>query len=75
MKLSEIKSGKCVKIISINCNMTIKTRLKSLGIVPNTIVNVVNIAPFGTPIEIKSDNLRFAISKAEANKITVEYVK
>ena len=75
MKLSGIKSGESVKILSINCKATIMARLKSLGIDPNTIVKVVNIAPFGTPIEIKSENLRLAISKAEADKIAVEYVK
>lgn len=75
MKLSETVIGDRVKIKSMGCRSKITEKLRVMGITAGTVAEVMNIALLGTPIEIKSDGQRLAISKAVADKITVEYVK
>lgn len=75
MKLCEIGIGEKVKIVAALCDEKTKAKLRAMGITSGTIAEVIRVAPFGTPIEIKSDNLRLAIGRAEAALIVVEYVK
>ena len=75
MKLCETGIGDKVKIVAVGCDGKITEKLRAMGITAGVIAEVIRVAPFGTPIEIKSDNLRLAIGKAEAALIAVEYVK
>lgn len=75
MKLCDTVIGDKVKIVAVLCDENVKAKLRAMGITAGTIAEVIRVAPFGTPIEIKSDNLRLAIGKAEAALIAVEYVK
>ncbi|BCD62434.1 MULTISPECIES: FeoA family protein [Nitratiruptor] len=53
----------------------LKDRLLELGALTNTPIEVVRIAPFGDPIEIKIGNTHIALRKSEASKIEVELFK
>ncbi|BCD59367.1 MULTISPECIES: FeoA family protein [unclassified Nitratiruptor] len=53
----------------------LKRRLLELGALTKVPVEVVRIAPFGDPIEIKIGNTYLALRKSEANKIEVELFK
>ena len=75
MTLGETQIGDRVKIKAIGCTAKITKKLRAMGITSGLVAEVTFVAPFGTPIAIKADNLRLAIGKAEADKITVEYVK
>ena len=75
MKLCETEIGDKVKIVAVGCDENVKAKLRAMDITSGTIAEVIRVAPFGTPIEIKSDNLRLAIGKAEAALIAVEHVK
>ena len=75
MKLCEIGIGDKVKIVAVGCDEKIKAKLRAMGITSGVSAEVIRVAPFGTPIEIKTNNLRLAIGKAEAALIAVEYVK
>lgn len=75
MKLCDTEIGDKVKIAAVYCNEKVKAKLRAMGITSGVSAEVIRVAPFGTPIEIKSDNLRLAIGKAEAALIAVEYVK
>ena len=74
MKLCDVTVGKRVKIVAVLCGVKTTNKLRAMGITSGTIIEVVRVAPFGTPIEIKSDNLRLAIGKSAARLIAVEYV-
>lgn len=74
MKLSEIKAGGTVKIVEIKSSPAVAAKLQNLGVAQGSFITVLRFAPFGTPVEIKADNTRIAIGKAETDKITVEYV-
>ena len=74
MTLSELKVGENAKVIALKNADNIKARLKSMGLGVGTAITVINVAPLKSPIAIKCGNLRLAICRAEADKITVEYV-
>ena len=75
MKLSGAKIGEKVKILAVGCDFKTTEKLRAMGITAGATAEIIRVAPFGTPIEIKSDNLRLAIGKAEAALIAVEYVR
>lgn len=73
MRLSEIKAGKTVKIVTVECDDGVKEKLKNVGVAVGVTVKAERVAILGTPIEIKCGNSRIAINKAQADKIAVEY--
>ena len=74
MKLNEVKINEKVKILNFENDKRVVTRLNNVGIKVGDNVTVCAIAPFKTPIEIKSGNIRLAIDGKEAAKIAVKYV-
>ena len=46
-KLCEIVSGKLVQVHSVSGGGAIKRRLLELGFVPNAVLKVLNVSPFG----------------------------
>ena len=74
MTISEAAIGKRVVIKEIKNSPDVKERLRAMGITVGKVVTVERVAPFGTPLEIKSGNFRLAIAEKEAKKVVVEYV-
>lgn len=74
MTLDRITSNVKVKVLRFENDKRIITRINNVGIKVGDTITVANIAPFGTPVEIKTGNIRLAIARSEATKITVEYV-
>lgn len=77
MKLSEVKAGGRVKILSTSGekDKAFAARLKVTGIVAGAELQVIAVAPFGSPIAVKTRDIRLAVSRAEAENIAVEYVR
>ena len=75
MKLCETVIGDKVQIVAVGCDEKTTEKLRAMGITAGTIAEVIRVAPFGTPIEIRSDNLRLAVCRSAAALIAVEYVK
>jgi ferrous iron transport protein A len=74
-ELSCLKPKEKGIIKEIKGNNELKTRLQELGLIKNTVVEVVRYAPFEDPIEIKINNTYLALRKKDAENILVEVFK
>ncbi len=75
MNLNELKKGKTAKIISINSDAILKSRLSSFGITRGTIINVIEYTIAKNTIEIQINNTKLALRNSEAQLIEVEELK
>ena len=73
MKLSGVKVNQKVKLISVDCEKSIKERLQNLGLTNGVSIVVKRVAPFLDPIEIEFRGFCLAIRKSVADKIIVKY--
>jgi len=72
MKLSEANIGSRCKIIKIDVDKYVKTRLEIIGLTEGVTVKLVRRAPLGDPIEINLRGFYLAIRNSDADKIQVE---
>jgi ferrous iron transport protein A len=70
-RLSEIKLGKTVKILSFEKDEII-LKLMEMGCLPGEMVKVEKKAPWGDPISIIVAGYQLSLRLDEANKIIVE---
>ena len=70
MTLKDAKVGSIVKVISIE-ESPLKQRLMSMGIIPNTKVEILRSAPLGDPIAIRLRAYNLALRRDDAEKIFV----
>lgn len=71
-KLSDCKKNCLVKVINIDAQPDLKQRLFSFGIMKGAIIEVLQIAPAKSTIEIKIDKVRVALRAKEAELIEVQ---
>ena len=74
MTLAEVKKGEKIRITAFAADKKTLSDFTRVGLKTGMVLSVMNIAPFGSPIEIKIGNLRLAIAKRKAAFIKVEYV-
>ena len=70
--LCDLKEGQKAIIKKIGDIGELKQRFYELGIICKEPLEVVRVAPFGDPIQIRVENNNIAIRKKEAKKILVE---
>jgi len=75
MKLHELKIGQAAKIVTVNASPTLRARLLSMGLVPETVVKLLTVAPPGEPLEFEVRGTRVSLRRGEAKTIVVEPVK
>jgi ferrous iron transport protein A len=71
MKLSEVKIGTTVEIISFD-NEEISLKLMEMGCLPGEKITIYNIAPFRDPISIMVAGYRLSLRLNEAEHILVK---
>lgn len=49
----------------------VRQRLLDMGLIPNTEVEVIRVAPLGDPIEVKVGDSRVTLRKTEADQIEI----
>jgi ferrous iron transport protein A len=49
-----------------------RRRLMEMGLVPNTVVKVIRVAPMGDPIQIEVRNGQWSLRRNEAAEIAVQ---
>lgn len=69
--LDDIRRRQPATIVSVGGARGFRRRLMEMGLVPGTNVRVVNVAPFGDPLEIELRTARLSIRRAEAAEIEV----
>lgn len=71
MKLKDLKKNQKAKISSIEGDMVFKKKILDVGLTRGTLIEVINVAPLGDPIEIKFRGYHLSIRKVDADKIEV----
>ncbi len=71
MKLSEVKIGTTVEILSFD-NEEISLKLMEMGCLPGEKITIHNIAPFRDPISIMVSGYRLSLRLNEAQHIFVK---
>jgi Fe2+ transport system protein FeoA len=69
-----IKEGGVFRVKRLNHNHKASKRLIDMGVTPNTVISVDQIAPFGDPYIIKVRNYFLAIRKKDLSAIEFEEV-
>ena len=72
MKLSELKINDTAKIISVNSVGANRQHLLDMGIIPETIIRFIKLAPLGDPMEFSLRGYKLTIRKQDAENIEVE---
>ena len=70
--LGELKPGDKGKIIKVGGSKNINRRLRDMGLVSGSEVEVERVAPLGDPIEIRIKGYHLALRRGEAANIQVE---
>ena len=68
--LSEVNAGETVKLAGINAGQSLKSRLASMGLVPDVEITVVNNSHPG-PFVITVKNTKVMLGRGMAHKIMV----
>ena len=71
MTLTDLPVGKDARVIAVNGTSMITRRMLEMGVIPGVTVQVVKMAPFGDPIEIRVRGYSLAMRKTEADAIEV----
>ncbi|HSI88440.1 MAG TPA: ferrous iron transport protein A [Pyrinomonadaceae bacterium] len=74
MNLAEIRVGHRARVISVDGQDRISTRLKEMGVVPGAEVTVVKSAPFGDPVQLRLMGYSLAVRLSEARAVSVEEI-
>lgn len=70
--LSELRVGEKGTVTNFLCQDTCMLRVQEMGLCMGTEVEVVQIAPFGDPVELQFRGCRFCMRKHELSSIEVE---
>ncbi len=71
-KLIDCKKNCKVKVVKLNADAELKRRLISFGIMKDAVVEVLELAPAKSTIEVKVGKMRIALRAQEAALIEVE---
>ena len=72
LSLNDVKPNDTVKVLSIQGNDTQETRLSEIGIVPGTLVKMMNKLPFQGPLAFLLRGSKFALRQNDARCIRVQ---
>ena len=71
LALTDLPIGKDARVVAVNGTGSVTRRLMEMGVIPGVSVQVVKMAPFGDPIEIRVRGYSLAMRKTEADAIEV----
>ena len=72
MKFSDLRVGDVAIITKAEPDCHVCTRLMELGLIEGTKIEVIKVAPFGDPVEIRFRGGDFCLRKAEMHCFTLE---
>mgnify|MGYP001141123611 CR=1 FL=1 len=73
MTLADVApAGRCRIIGAADENRDFQSRLYALGLYPGVSVDVLHVAPFGDPLQVKVGQTLLSIRKKEASLVIVE---
>ena len=72
LSLRELQPGNKGKVVSISAQGEMGRRIRDLGLLPGTEVEVVGCAPLGDPLALRLMGITVALRNNEADNVTVE---
>ena len=72
MTLDLLKIGEQAKVVAINCQGFLRTRLADLGLLPGTLIEPIMRSPMGDPVAYSVRGSVIAIRREDAAMIEVE---
>jgi Fe2+ transport system protein FeoA len=75
MVLSQVSTGAEVRIQGFSQNCQGTQRLREMGLLPGTIIQLVRWAPLGDPLEIKVRGYHLSLRREQADHIEVTEVR
>ena len=76
MTLAEVApKGRCRIVGAAEEHREFQSRLYALGLYPGVTVDVMHVAPFGDPLQVKVGHTLLSLRKKEAELLTVEEVQ
>ena len=69
--LSRLQAGQCARICKINGRNPLRQRFLDMGLVKDTLLEVIDFAPLGDPMRIQVRGYHLAIRKRDADLIEV----
>ena len=70
--LTSLKVGEVARIVSINARGELARRIRDMGLIPGTDVEIVGRAPLRDPVALRLFGVTLALRNREADYITVE---
>lgn len=71
MMLDQLNVNQTATIICVRGEKSFRRRLLELGMVPNTLVRLVSIAPLGDPLNFSIRGCHISIRRSEASNIII----
>lgn len=71
MNLKDLKLKDKAKISKIDGDIIFKRKMLDMGLTKGALIEVINIAPLGDPIDIKIRGYQLSIRKLDAKRIEV----
>jgi len=72
LSLRELQPGNKGKVVSISAQGEMGRRIRDMGLLPGTEVEVVGCAPLGDPVALRLIGITVALRNNEADNVTVE---
>jgi len=73
MILTNLPIGRDARVTAVNGEGRVTRRLMEMGVIPGVAVQLVKMAPFGDPIEVRVRGYSLAMRRTEADAIEVSY--
>ncbi len=70
--LNKLGARERARVLNVGGTGALKKKLLDMGIVPGSMVEVLRVAPFGDPVEIRIRGYNLSLRKEEAGKVSVE---
>ncbi len=67
-----VPAGRCRVVGAAEDNRDFQSRLYALGLFPGALVDVLHVAPFGDPVQVRVGQTLISIRKSEAGLVRVE---
>ncbi len=74
MTLDELTIGERGKVSKVGGSGALRQHFLDMGVIPDTVIEIVKFAPTGDPVEIKLHGYELTIRKEDAAKIEIEAV-
>ncbi len=69
--LMDLPIGEDARVTAVNGTGRVTRRLMEMGVIPGVAVQIVKMAPFGDPIEVRVRGYSLAMRRSEASAIEI----